>query len=79
MVIIVGKGLFHALELDKIPAVGAELNLRSVFAGLSHGRFRVTSIDTIQWGKEDFPHIIVDRIDDVPQGQEALPMALLSV
>jgi hypothetical protein len=79
MTVIVGKGLFQAVALKELPQVGAELNLRSIFTNGPSGHFRVTEVATIQWGEKDYPHILIDRLGEIPQGEESLPMALLSI
>lgn len=72
-IVLVGKGLIHAVELPIKPSSGVEFNIGSPVVAGGPGRFRITErLGTI----ELFPHWQIARLGDIPAGQQSVPWVL---
>lgn len=75
--IIVGRGVYHEIHLAAVPAVGDQLNLGG--GKFAEGCYRVISVDNLDWDNERHPRIIIERIGDISDGQESLPITQITV
>ena len=53
MLIIIGPGVMHAVDVLELPRAGAELSLRSLTLPGGGGRFRLTRAGVQQWGGKE--------------------------
>lgn len=77
MTILVGKGIFHLVEVEKEPETGEVLNLES--AMLQEGMWEVERKGTQKWGEGNYPYYErVARVGSIPKGTKSLPCTVLN-
>ena len=74
--IMTGPGIFHLIEVEKLPETGDEINLGS--AMLSAGVYEVTHNGEQLLKGERFPFYTHRRLRDLPSGAKVLPAAIMN-
>jgi len=76
MIIIVGKGIFHAANVEKLPNDGDEFNFKSKM--LREGVYRLKPAENMMWGSIEYPHYHIERLSDIPAGEQVTHLAPLN-
>ena len=80
MLILLGPGLFHLVEVDKLPESGDILNLGGV---MQPGRYKVErrgeATSPLDPNGERCPYFTYKYVSEIPKGEEVLPQALVSI
>ncbi len=79
IVVFVGEGIFHTIEMDELPEIGMILNLKSSWKNsqIKAGQYRITKVGEIMWRLKNYFHILVERTGDIPVDtpiHNAMPM-----